>query len=310
MSCNTQTFTLGIREILSGKDEKQSFCITTKADVASSLQNKYFVIHEPVTQAKHYFWFNVATAGVDPAVPNATGHVIAISANASAGAVATAAQAVINALTWIDTATVTNVKHIEVSLNAFGAAYPARDGFGTNKTGFTFSTSTYGSVQANLGATNGDISVTFEPDLLEVTAPQTGTFLQGEIRRGFRISGSFELKDTSEASIRKALANYGTTFVADNADSDVITGVGTGNLNTSAADNAKQLILREPALAADNNASRDLTIHKARLNVGEVTFSSESELVIPVEFVGYVDLTKNQAANLFSYGDASKIPNA
>jgi hypothetical protein len=307
MACNTSTYNIGIRNILLGKDRYQKTCIFTKADDAGSLNNKYLVLHEPVSQTKHYFWFNVAGGGVDPAVPNATGHAVAVANNASASAVATALHGVINPLTWAN-ATVSG-NEIEVEFTAYGYAYEGRDALdAADKTGFTIAIPQFGSVQADLGATNGDITFTVEEQTKEITSPQTGDFVLGEIRRGATLSVGFELKDTSIASIRRALNFYGGTIVTDDAASETISGYGSSNLFKSTEDVADQLILRPTNLAPDENASEDFTIHKAKLKLGEITMSSENELVLPIEAVGYLDQSKSSFANLFSYGDASALP--
>lgn len=309
MACNTSQYNLGIRNILLGKDRPQKTCIYTKADVSSSLQNKYIVIHEPVTQVKHYFWFNVGSAGVDPAVPNSTGHVVAIAANATKTAVATALQLVIDGMTWANATVSSN--EIEVTFVTNGYAYEARDALSSlSKTGFNIIVSQFGSVQFDAGATNGDITFTVEEQTKEIKSPQTGDFLLAEIRRGASVSVSFELKDTSMASIRRALNFYGQTIVTDDSASEVITGYGSNNLFKSTDDVADQVILRPTDKANDVDASEDFTIHKAKLKLGELTMSAENELVLPIEVMGYLDTSKSGFANLFSYGVGSALPNA
>lgn len=309
MACNTSQYNLGIRNILLGKNRPQKTCIYTKADVSSSLQNKYIVMHEPVTQTKHYFWFNVGSAGVDPAIPNATGHVVAISANASKNSVASALQAVIDPLSWV-IATVSG-NEIECTFVTNGYAYEARDALGsTHKTNFNVIVSQFGSVQFDAGATNGDITFTIQEQTKEIKSPQTGDFLLAEIRRGASVNVKFELKDTSMASIRRALNFYGQTIVTDDAASEVITGYGSNNLFKSTDDVADQVILRPTDKAADSDASEDFSIHKAKLKLGELTMSAENELVLPIEVMGYLDTSKSGFANLFSYGDSSALPSA
>lgn len=309
MACDSQTFNLGIRNILLGKDRVQKFCVFTKADVSSSLQNKYFVVHEPVTQAKHYFWFNVATLGVDPAVPNATGHAVAIAADASASAVATALSAIMDALAFLESTAMGN--EVEVEMVDEGYAYEARDAqLSANRTGFRINVTQFGSLQVDLGSTNGDIEFTVEEQTKEIKSPQTGDFVIGEIRRGATVEASFELKDTSIESIRRCMNFYGGTIVTDDADSKVITGYGTSNLFKSTEDVADQLILRPTDLAADSDASQDFTLHKAKLKLGQMTMSAENEFALPINAVGYLDLTKSSFGNLFTYGDASSLPSA
>lgn len=310
MACNTSTYNLGIRNILLGSDRPQKTCIFTKADSSGSLENKYFVMHEPVTQAKHYFYYQVGGSGaVDPAIPNATGHMIDVATNASKNAVASATQLVIDALAWA-VATVSG-NEIEVTFVTNGYAYEARDSLSAlSKTGFNITVAQFGSVQFDAGATNGDITFTVEEQTKEIKSPQTGDFLLAEIRRGATVGASFELKDTSSDSIRRALNFYGQTIVTDDAASEVITGYGSDNLFKSTDDVADQVILRPTDKAADNDSSEDFTIHKSKLKLGELTMSAENELVLPIEVMGYLDTSKSGFANLFSYGNGSALPSA
>lgn len=307
MACNTSTYNIGIQNVLLGKDTAQEFCVVAKADVSGSLNNKYFVVHVPSTQAKHYFWFNVNSLGIDPAVPNAVGHVIALATSATAAAVATATAAVLDGLTWLE-ATASG-EHIDCAMVDFGYAYEARNALlATDSPKFSITVSKFGSEQVDLGATNGDISLTFEESVIDVKAPQYGDFVLAEIRKGVMVNSAFELKDTSEASWRRALNFYGSTIVTDDAASKVLSGYGSKNLFKSTEDVATQLIFRPSKNAEDANASADLTIPKARLKLGEVTFSGEDELVLPIEAIAYLDASKSSFVNLIAYGDGSAIP--
>ena len=306
MSCTTQTRNLGIRNILLGKDTYQAGCITAVADVASSLDEKYFVMHEPVTQVKHYFWLSIGGSGTDPAVPNATGHEITIAANDSASVVAAAVQAIINPLTWVN-ATVSGA-HITITYSTYGYAYEMRDAISDLvKTGFTFSTSTFGSTQTDLGATEGDITLTLEEQYVDLTTPQTGTFITGQLRQGVGATVSFALQDTSVAKVRQAMNFYGSTVVPDNGSGAVLTGYGTSNLFKSTEDVATQLILRPSSLASIPDRSQDFTFPKAKLALGELTMSAENVFVLPIEATAYLDASDNSFMNFFSYGDKTNL---
>lgn len=310
MGCNTQTFNIGIRNILLGQDRAQKFCVFTKADVSGSLNNKYFVFHEPVTQAKHVVYFSINSLGVDPAIPNSTSHVVALPTNASAIAVATGVAAVLNALTTIFAGAVAMGNEVECEFAELGYAYEARDALAVpSRTRFNIVVGTFGSIQKDLGPTNGDITATFEELTREITSPQTGQYVLGEIRQGATVSLSFELKDSSKDSIRRNINFYGGTIVTDDAASEVISGYGTSNLFKSTDDVADQLILRPTEKAADLDPSEDFTFHKTKLKLGEVVFSAENELVLPIEAVTYLDTTKSRFANLFSYGNGGALPN-
>ena len=307
MACNIQSRNLGPRNIILGKDSVQEFCITTKADVSGNLENKYFVIHEPVTQAKHYMWYEVGgSGGTDPLIPNATGHKISIATNATASAVATATQGVLDALAWL-VATVAG-DHVDCTMTANGYAYECRDAIDPlAKTAFTFVVIKFGSEQVDLGGTDGDVSLSLEEQNFEIKTPQTGNYVTGEIRQGATLSVNFSLQDTSVAAIRRVMNFYGGTIVPDNGSGKVLTGYGSNNLFKSTDDVAQQLILRPSALAGIPDASEDFTMPKAKLKLGELTFSAENLLVLPVVATAYLDVSDNGYLNFFSYGDKSAL---
>lgn len=306
MACNTQEYNLGVRNVILGKTSKQQFCVSAKADVAGSLAGNYFVVHAPVTNVKHVYWMSNGVA-VAPTVPNATLHAVSYTNNASASDIATAIASAFNAGTLVDG--VASGAHVDCIMVDDGFAYEARDAMAAaDQVGFKFTLVKYGRIQADLGSTQGDITATIEEQVVEVKSPQTGDYVLAEIRRGVKVSMAFELKSTAESNIRDALAWYGGTFVTDDAASAVISGYGSANLFKSTEDVATQIILRDPASAAANDASYDFTLHKAKLKLGQLTFSSENEFVLPVEVVGYLDKTKYTGLNMFTYGDASKVP--
>jgi hypothetical protein len=306
MSCTTQTRNLGIRNILLGKDTYQAGCITAVADVASSLDEKYFVMHEPVTQVKHYFWLSIGGSGTDPAVPNATGHEITIAANDTATTVATAIATAVGGESWVNATS--SGAHVTITYSTYGYAYEMRDAIATaGKTGFTFSTSTFGSTQTDLGATEGDITLTLEEQYVDLTTPQTGTFITGQLRQGVGATVSFALQDTSVAKVRQAMNFYGSTVVPDNGSGAVLTGYGTSNLFKSTEDVATQLVLRPSSLASIPDRSQDFTFPKAKLALGELTMSAENVFVLPIEATAYLDASDNSFMNFFSYGDKTNL---
>lgn len=90
------TLAVGDRLLVKNQPEvAQVVSVTTVADVAGSLNNKYFFISSPNTD--YYVWFNVGGAGVDPALPGRTGIPVAFAPNATANAVATAVAAAVDA---------------------------------------------------------------------------------------------------------------------------------------------------------------------------------------------------------------------
>lgn len=72
--------------------------ITCTADVAGSLNNKYFFIYDNPSDTKYHVWFNVSGAGVNPAPANSTAIEVTINTNDPAIIVAAAIALTINAV--------------------------------------------------------------------------------------------------------------------------------------------------------------------------------------------------------------------
>lgn len=111
------------------------------ADSGGSLNNTYFLISSPTVN--YYVWFNINSAGTDPALSGKTGIAVAGATGASAATLATAARTAIAAVGSSAvfstggssaTVTITNLVGGKVTNIADGAA----------PTSFTFSTPTPG----------------------------------------------------------------------------------------------------------------------------------------------------------------------
>ncbi len=119
--------------------------IDCEADTTSSLNNKYWTLNSPTVA--YYVWYNVAEAGVDPEVTGKTGIEVAIDADATAGAVATATQLIIDTL-YDFTATV-DTAEVTVTNTNVGAVTTAADGDTTWTTAWTATTSGTGVMSFN-----------------------------------------------------------------------------------------------------------------------------------------------------------------
>lgn len=112
--------------------------VQTTAGVASSLNNTYLVGYEPDSAAKHAFWFNVNSEGVEPTVADATMHEVVIAAAAANTAVASALEAKIDDVTtW--TSSVTNAVITVTAAEKYAMGW-----VDTGATGFTINPTTPG----------------------------------------------------------------------------------------------------------------------------------------------------------------------
>jgi len=286
-----------------GKNISQVQTISTVADVASSLNNKYFAFHD-AAGAKRYVWFNVGATGVDPAPAGGwTGHVVAFAANSSATAIATAIAAVLNAVTGFTAV----ASGFVVTLNntVVGYAQPVRDATGAAATGFSFKVITLGQAEYEAGCIQGDIEITgFEQSKLEIICHATGTTVKDERITGYskpQISMTFQ--ETDKASLKKILVMYGmSTFTPIGVDKDEVFGYGPVNVGGS---NPKVFIRLHP-VADGALKSNDWNLWNAELSLDTFNFSGENLSVIPATFSLYPDETKPLAQQFFLIGDATK----
>lgn len=119
--------------------------ITTRADVAGNLNNKYFYIS--TTTVDYYVWMNVNSAGTDPLVPGKTGVQVNLATGATANDVGDAVAAALDALAFTAPNPAANI--ITCTNDVAGYAAVAVDS--SVATGFTFALSSpSGTFTANL----------------------------------------------------------------------------------------------------------------------------------------------------------------
>ena len=286
-----------------GKDIVQAQSITCVPDVASSLQNKYFLFMD-AAGAKRYAWFNVATLGVDPAPVFGTGHVVAIAANATATAVATALAAILTAVTGFDAAASGYI--VTLTHTAIGYAQPAYDAASPNGTGFSFRVLTLGMTASSAGCIEGDIEMGgFEQDKVEITCHDSGTTIKNELISGYsKPTISFTLQETDKASLKKILIMAGMkSFTPIGADKDEVFGYGPANVG---GQNPKVLINLHPVALDASDKTEDWNIWSAELGLDTFTFSGENVSTVPASFNIYPDETKPKTIQFFMIGDAAK----
>lgn len=247
-----------------GESVFQNETITCVADVASSLNNKYFVFYT-AAGVKNYAWFDVNSAGTDPAVSGGTGHEINIAVGATASAVASAAQAVLTAVTGFDCTVSANV--LTLTTTVAGRAKPAHDG--AAPTGFDFVVDNYGDVAADVGYTDGAIEMSFEQNMVDIVANQTGSEILSHINTGNNLSVTVVFKETSYNQLRKIFGDIGDSLVPDGTgvSSTEVFGFGTSRQFKQTFSRAKKLVFH-PKVLASNDYSRDWCFWKAMAKIG------------------------------------------
>lgn len=282
-----------------GESVMQVQTITCGPDVAGSLNSQYFIFYD-YAGTKHYTWYNVNAAGVDPAVSGGTAHVVALSTSATAAAVASATQAVMDAVTGFDCSVSSNV--LTLTHTVAGRAKPAHDGADT--TDFTFVVDVYGDLAADVGYTDGAIEMTFEQNMVDIVANQTGSEILSHINTGNNLSVTVTFKETSYNQLRKIFGDMADAHMPAGTGTSATEGFGFGTSRQfkQTFGRAKKLIFH-PKVLASNDYSRDWCFWKAIAMPESLAFSGEEIMNIPVTFMVYIDTTKSDKASKFYYGD-------
>lgn len=124
--------------VLTAQDLREKFTVLCVADNAGSLNNTYFTFSKSGTN--YYVWYNVNSAGVDPALAGKTAVPVAVATNAANTVVASATNTAIDALAGVSS-TVSSAT-VTVVIDAIGAVTDAAQGAVT--TGFTITVTRQG----------------------------------------------------------------------------------------------------------------------------------------------------------------------
>ena len=126
---------------------------TTAPDIAGSLNSTYYTFSAMntggATETDYYVWMNINSAGVDPAVPGATGIEVAGATNIGANDLATAMRAAITTIAGTKVVVSGATDQVVITGRFMGNATGIADG--AAPTGFTLATTTAG-VASNLNS--------------------------------------------------------------------------------------------------------------------------------------------------------------
>lgn len=285
-----------------GTDVAQVQTITCVADVSSSLNNKYFFLYTPA-YLKYHIWFNVASAGTDPAPAGSTPLVVAISANATAATVATAVAAAIDATAEFTStasgaiATVTDVTTgYAPSMYNSNAASPA----------FAYSVTTQGDTASELGFLDGDIEISFGQSFVDVSAHESGVTAVTSIQNGYTgATVTLNMLETTFAKLKKALQYTQGSLVPIGSSGTEVLGIGTSKDFQNAMNYATRLNIHPKRLLAGDK-SLDFTAWKVIPQIDKLALSGEKPVSLPLTFKCFQDTSKSTRADIFVIGDYSQ----
>lgn len=273
---------------------EEAWCVDTVADVSSSLNNKYFKLGKAGQSTySHYVWFNVGGAGVDPAPAGLTGITVAIAVNATASTIATAIQVAVDANADFEATVDSN--HVTIYAAVAGESAGVTD-FNTD---FVFTQSAEGG-DFDLGLLDGDIEVSMEETLFEVTAHQTGTSKIADLRQGVSSEVSLVLKESDKAKYKEIFTAAGGTDTPSGGTE--VFGWGISRQGSNTIVQARRLVLH-PVRLSDSDYAEDLCFWKAYPMPESITYSGENPKLLSIKFKCYLDEEKPEAIQLFGIGD-------
>lgn len=275
------------------------------ADVASSLNSTYFDLNSTTlltfVEKKHYVWFNVAAAGVDPAIAGQTGIEIAIAAGASAIVVAAAIKVAVDLLTSdfnitvVDGAGLISIENLSIG--------PITAETDSGATGFTLTELTDG-IGGALGDTTGGITFNMETSTVEIKSDQKGDYVLDEVFTGAALSMDMSLLEMSVSKWATIVGGVAGDNFTPSGGTEV-TGMGTDKTFKNATTFAGELVLKPLSTIAGDN-SRNITFWLCAPVPSSINYSGSDVQAMSVVFKAFFDQTKNTKVNMFVFGDSTQ----
>lgn len=276
---------------------ESAWCVDTVADVAGSLQSASFKLGKAgQTTLSHYVWINLGGAGVDPAYAGLTAIPVTGALNVTAAALATAIQVAVDATS--DFEAVVDGNHVTIYNAVAGVSADMLD----VDTGFTFTQAQEGG-SLDLGLLDGDIEVSFEETLFEVTAHQTGTSKIADLRQGVSAEVTLTLKESDKAKYKEIFVSSGGTDTPSGGTE--VFGWGKSRQGSNTVVQARRLVLH-PVRLDTSDLTEDLCFWKAYAMPESIVYSGENAKVLSMSFKCYLDEEKPDAIELFAIGDWSQ----
>ena len=273
--------------------KKNKTCVTPTHPVVESSAFKF-----STPTIKYYAWMNDG-AGVDPALAGYTAIEVDTTAATDEAGVAAALKTAIEAGAEVLATISSDTLSLSLENIVIGTVLEASADIDT---AFDIHTDLVG-VGGNLGKTEA-IDVSMEVETFEVTANQTGSTILDKIITGISAEASTTLLQMTKENWSLLIGEGVGGNYTPSAGTEV-SGYGSDSVNKSFFNIAGELVLH-PLRLADDDYSRDFTLHQAVAQPASINFDSTEKQGMEVTFTGMLDETKNGAVNLFSFGDSSQ----
>lgn len=277
--------------------QKATFCVAVEADVSASLDGLYWNLFA-ASGAAYYVWYNVDGASTDP-TPGGAGLEVNITTGASAATVAAAVSAVIDA--EADFSSVVNPRNAAQVIVKTATYEDAAIPTAGSTTGHGF-LKIHEGFELDMGFTDGDLELTMDQQLLDVTAHQSGTDILTSLVTGNNVELSVAFKEYSEANLNKLIKDTSGGSYTPIGGTE-LRGYGTGQNFSNVLDKSLRVILHPARIADTNDRSKDLCLLLAYPKPDSVTFSGENPTLLNFTFRVFQDDFVDSAVNKVALGD-------
>jgi hypothetical protein len=279
---------------------QEQWCFDFTNVTASGIGGQY--VNLSTTTVANYAWFDENNTDVDPAPAGKTAIEVNYAASASTTAIASAFATAVNAAAGYDAVVSTsNSNHVIVTSLVYGSVTDYDSGTATTVVVSQLSEGR----DFDLGLLDGDIEVTFEETLLEVTAHQSGTTSLADLRQGKVVEVATVLKEVPVSKIEELFAKTGGGSYTPMSGT-VLHGWGNSRQGDNTIIQAGKLILH-PVRLASNDFSEDLCFWRAYALPESLVFSGENPKTLSVTWKIYQDENIDSNINIFSVGDWDQL---
>tara|TARA_R110002167_G_scaffold198805_3_gene401923 strand:- start:2321 stop:3217 length:897 start_codon:yes stop_codon:yes gene_type:complete len=274
--------------------KKNKTCVTPVYPVVESSSFKF-----STPSTKYYCWIDDG-AGVDPVFAGYTAIEVDTSAATTTAEVVTALKTAVEAIA-LDVRVTISTDTLSATFENASIGVVLEASVDVDST-FVIGTDVAG-IGGDLGKTEA-LDMSMEVETFDVSANQSGNLVLDKFITGLSAEISTTLLQMT-AENWSLLVGEGTGGNFTPSGGETVTGYGTDSINKSFFNIAGELRLH-PLRLADDDLSRDITLHQCVVQPASINFDSTEKQGMEVSFTALLDETKNGAINLFAFGDSSQ----
>lgn len=153
-----------------------------------------------------------------------------------------------------------------------------------------------------VGYIDGDITVTIEEQVVDITAHSEGTNVLTAIRTGKSAEVTMTLKESASGQFNQFIVGAGGASDSTGSSGVAVMGWGNSKDFTQVTSQAGKLVLH-PVANSGTDYAEDLAFWKAYPMLDSINISGENPRTMSVTFKVFPDLTKPDAIRLWIRGD-------